>query len=138
MNHTQFKSPELNDAASVAANQLQPPTTSTGLQQIEHDLLSFLAQKDHTLLKHFNEGKTHARISISADELMSSIMDEFRRHIFKRCADNDTTCNFNAPLVNKIFDIIKMNLEVLRALNIPYKRNELVASIQGNLLKHIV
>lgn len=138
MNHTQFNSPELNDATPVAANQLQPSAAAANLQQIEHDLLSFFTQKDHTLLKHFNDGKTHARISISADELMSSIIDELRRHIFKRCADSGTSCNFNALMVNKIFDIIKMNLEVLRALNIPYKRNDLVASIQGNLLKHIV
>lgn len=138
MNHTQFKSPELSDAASVAANQLIPSAATADVQQIEHLILSFLAQRDHTLLKHFNEGKTHTRTSISADELMSSIVDEFRRHTFKRCADSGASCNFNASLVNKIFDIIKMNLEVLRALNIPYKKNDLAASIQGNLLKHIV
>lgn len=138
MNHIPFKSGELNNASDVSPNQLQQSTTNSNLQQIEHDILSFLVQKDHTLYRHFSEGKAHARISINADEFMVSILDEFRRHIHKRCLDVESTYKINAPMVDKIFSIIKMNLELLKSLNIPYQRTELIAAVQGNLLKHMI
>ena len=129
---------ELINASIVQSSITVPETSSITNVQVREFILSYLAQRDYTLPKHFEQGYSMASPVKSFEEAITSLQFNLRKHLLNRAAKDEATYHQQALIINKVFENINNLMELLMLNGVKYECNELVVSLIGNLLKSLV
>lgn len=132
----ELTSNELLNATTVPSSiTAVTPITITN-NQVKDVLLGYLAQKDYTLPKHFEQGYAMASSVKSFEEAITSFQSNLRKHLINQSIKNEHTYH-HAQIINKIFENIQNLMELMIVNGIKYESPELIVSLIGNLLKSL-
>ena len=129
---------EIVNASVVPSSITASETSSITNTQVREVILGYLAQRDYTLPKHFEQGYSMASPVKSFEEAITSLQFNLRKHLLNRASKDESTYHHQALIINKVFENISNLMEVLMLNGVKYECNELIVSLIGNLLKSLV
>lgn len=128
---------ELINAAVVPSSVTAVTPTVITNAQVKDVLLGYLAQKDYTLPKHFEQGYAMASPVRSFEETITGLQVGLRRHLINQAIKNEETYHHQAQIINKVFENIQNLMELLTIHGVKCESTELAVSLIGNLLKSL-
>lgn len=134
----ELTSNELLNAAVVPSSTTAVAPNIITNAQVKDTILAYLAQRDYTLPKYFEQGYANASPAASFEEAMRALQSNLRKHLINRAAKDEHTYHQHAQIINHIFDNIQNLMDLLMLSGVKYECNALIVSLIGNMLKSLV
>lgn len=133
----EFKSQELQNAEVKPADNIHTSAVQMTVEQVRQAVERYLISKDYNLVKHFNQSLAMPAAAITSEDVIYNIIRSIRSQYTSQVRADDVNFHERLIMIDKIFDAIKGLVDILAIHNIKVSRNEIVASMIGNMLKSL-